>query len=51
MSKFWGRLYVSLLIIAVAINTAGRAVDNPYLWAFVIAHIGCLFFVIKDGVE
>lgn len=51
MSKFIGRFYVSSAVIYLTASTADKALDKPYLWAFVACHIVCLFFIIKDGVE
>lgn len=51
MGKYIGRFYVSMAIINLIVTTADRALEKPYLWFFVLCHLGCLFFVIKDGVK
>lgn len=51
MLKYTGRFYVSSLIVFAALDAAKDAVVNTWIWFIVFAHLFCLFFVIKDGVE
>ena len=52
MEKIAGRTYVSILIISAALQGAIRAMDgHTWMWIFVIVHLFCLFFVVKDGVK